>query len=94
MTSFLHQKVRIDPDVLFQEVNGETVLLNLKNECYFGLDSTGTRVWKLLNQQNDLTKLFNTMLEEYDVDRNQLEADLERLLNEMEEAKLIVISDK
>ena len=93
MTDFLHQKVRIDPDILFQEVNGETVLLNLKNECYFGLDTTGTRVWQLLHEQDDLIYVFNTMLEEYDVDENQLEEDLRKLITDMEDAKLIVISE-
>ena len=31
------QKVTISPEVLFQEVSGETVLLDLSSENYFGL---------------------------------------------------------
>ena len=94
MTEFLQQKVKVDPDVLFQEVNGETVLLNLKNESYFGLDATGTRVWQLLHEQDEIMHVFKTMLEEYDVDEKQLEQDLRKLIADMEEAELIVISNK
>ena len=33
------QHIQIAPDVLFQEVGGETVLLDLESEHYFGLDA-------------------------------------------------------
>ena len=39
-------KIQISPDVLSQEVNGETVLLDLEGESYFGLNEVGTRVWQ------------------------------------------------
>jgi len=39
---------RIATEVLSQEVNGETVLLDLTGECYFSLNQVGTRIWQLL----------------------------------------------
>ncbi len=35
----------IPASVLSQEVNGETVLLDLQGEGYFGLNAVGTRSW-------------------------------------------------
>ena len=46
----LHSRVSVNDDVLFQELDGEGVLLNLKTGVYFGLDSVGARVWQLLEK--------------------------------------------
>ena len=37
------QRFTVSPDVLFQEVSGEMVLLDLASESYFGLDEIGAR---------------------------------------------------
>ena len=36
--------VRTCQDVVFREIDGEGVLLNLKTGIYFGLNATGTRI--------------------------------------------------
>ncbi|MBT6125779.1 MAG: PqqD family protein, partial [Halieaceae bacterium] len=45
----LNQVVTLSPDVISQEVSGETVLLDLNSEHYFGLDEVGTRIWQLID---------------------------------------------
>jgi hypothetical protein len=50
MTELPERKIKISPDVLFQEVSGETVLLDLESEHYFGLDAVGTRIWGLIGE--------------------------------------------
>jgi hypothetical protein len=45
--------ISISKDVLTQELQDETVLLDLDSENYFGLDSVGTRIWQLLNEGQD-----------------------------------------
>lgn len=44
----------IPASVLSQEVNGETVLLDLQGEGYFGLTAVGTRIWQLLKNDYGL----------------------------------------
>lgn len=48
MTFSFDQKLTITQDTLINHIEGESVLLNLKSENYFGLDSVGTRMWTLL----------------------------------------------
>ena len=43
MTLFSTKRVVVPPGVLVNVIDGESVLLNLKNERYFGLDEVGTR---------------------------------------------------
>lgn len=83
------QTFRIPEEVLFQEVSGETVLLDLASESYFGLDSLGTRIWFLLNADKNVGQVLDALLEEYEVDLGTLEADLEELLDELLAAGLI-----
>ena len=81
--------ITISTDVLAQEVDGETVLLDLASESFFGLDAVSTRVWQLLGQGADRDAVIATLLDEYDVERAVLERDIEDLLGRLAEAGLI-----
>lgn len=87
----LSSTISVSEEVLSQEVSGETVLLDLQSESYFGLDEVGTRIWQLLQETGSLQQVFNTMLEEYDVDETQLESDLNELLHKLLDSKLITV---
>ena len=83
------QVFRIPKDVLFQEVGGETVLLDLESEQYFGLDEIGTRIWALLGEGRSSEDIVAVLLDEYDVDRARLAADVRELLGALLDAGLI-----
>jgi len=50
--------VRIPDDVIFRELNGEAVILNLDNGTYFGLNSVGMRIWQLCEQHGSLRAVW------------------------------------
>jgi hypothetical protein len=85
-------RFNISDEVLSQEVNGETVLLDLQGESYFGLDEVGTRVWQLLQEKSTVAHAVNTLFQEYDVSREQLESDVGQLLEKLIDAGLITPS--
>lgn len=80
------------PDVLHQELGGETVLLNLDNESYFGLDEIGTRVWQLLSETNSATAVVDRLFDEYEVGVEQLRLDVEKLITELLDAGLVSVA--
>lgn len=84
-------KLVISDDVLSQEVSGETVLLDMKSEQYFGLDEVGTRIWQLLREGNSRERVLEVMQNEYEASRRQLAADLDDLLKRLLEAGLITV---
>ena len=84
--------ITISKDVLAQELAGETVLLDLASESYFGLDPVGTRVWQLLNEGHDESRMIDILLDEYEVEREVLEKDVVELLDRLNEAGLIQIA--
>jgi hypothetical protein len=81
------------PGVVFQEVEGEMVLLDLEGERYYVLDDIGTRCWQLLNEHGDVEKIVASMLAEFDVDEATLRSDIDALLGRLSEARLVTRSD-
>lgn len=81
-------------DVLSQEVLGETILLNLEGETYFGLNEVGTRIWQLIQSGQNIAETLQALSDEYDVGMEQLESDVDKLLINLTEAGLVnLLSD-
>ena len=85
----MKQAISIQPDVLSQTVDKEAVLLDLKNELYYGLNEVGARIWQLLQKDNSLEQIKEVLLEEYDVDETLLQKDLDTLVSALKQADLI-----
>jgi hypothetical protein len=85
----LNSRVQVNEDVLFQELQGEAVLLNLKSGIYFGLDAIGTRIWRLFSNHQALPAIVQVITDEYDVTRDRCEADLLTLVSELERQGLV-----
>jgi len=49
MNLTMDTKLVVPEDVLIQDMQDESVLLNLDNSCYYGLDKTGTQMWRALS---------------------------------------------
>jgi len=90
----LNQTITLSPDVISQEVSGETVLLDLESEHYFGLDEVGTRIWQLAKETDDLNAIYQTLLAEYDVAEIRLQQDLDNLLAEISSLGLITLEQR
>ena len=90
----LNQNITLSPEVISQEVSGETVLLDLESENYFGLDEVGTRIWQLIKETNDLAAIYQTLLTEYDVSEERLQQDLDTLLGEIAGLGLVTLEQR
>ena len=89
----LNQIVTVSPDVISQPVSGETVLLDLASENYFGLDEVGTRIWELIVERGDLQAVYDTLLSEYEVSEARLREDLSRLVEEVADLGLVTLEE-
>ena len=84
-------KVTAPDNVLFRELEGEAVLLNLDNETYYGLDDVGTRMWAVVTTAPSIADVYAALLQEFDVAPDQLESDLRAWLDELLENGLLVL---
>lgn len=72
------------------ELQGETVLLSLEAQSYFGLRATSRRIWQMLEQPCTLEQILATLLSEYEVDRQRCEREVAAFMQCLWEAHLIV----
>lgn len=76
------------------DLAGEAVILSLKNSTYFGLNAVGSRIWDLVQKPKKVSKVLDTLLEEYNVEKKDCESDLIKLLGDLEENNLIEIKNE
>jgi hypothetical protein len=85
--------VKIADDVIFQELEGEAVLLKLQSEIYFGLDTMGTRIWQLLKAHGQIRIVSERLLDEYEVEEEQLRHHLCEFIDRLHTKGLVEIEE-
>lgn len=85
------RSVVVPQDVLMREVAGESVILNLNTETYFGLDEVGTHMWRVLTESETVQHAYESLLNEYDVAPEVLRDDLVKLIEELTSHGLLEI---
>jgi hypothetical protein len=84
--------VALDRQVSSQ-VGDETVILHLEDGVYYGLDPVGTSIWRLLQEPRSVAEIRDRIIEEYDVDAERCERDLDMLLRDLAARGLIDVSE-
>jgi hypothetical protein len=87
----LKMRAIVPAHVLILHLDGESVLLNLESERYFGLDATGTRMWELVTSQPCIALALEKLLEEYEVEPEVLQSHLAQLLSGLVENGLLQV---
>jgi hypothetical protein len=87
-------KVRPGSDVVFRELGGETVLLNLKTGVYFGLNETGAAMWSRLVECGDPGRALAALARDYAVAPARLERDLRDLIVALKDQGLLEADDR
>lgn len=86
-------RVQVSEGILFQELQGEAVLLNLNSGIYFGLDAVGTRMWQLIVEHEQLAPVVQSVVAEYDVSESQTTADLLALVARLQDQGLVTVRE-
>jgi hypothetical protein len=83
------------PDTVIHNTfdDGESVLLHLGTESYFGLNPVGTRMWLVLTQAESIEQACGQLLAEYAVEPDVLRRDLDALIDQLLEHRLLVVLD-
>jgi hypothetical protein len=84
------KRMLVNFDVLTERLGDEVAVLNLKTNRFFLLNSTGGRLWELLQSESDLAVIERQMLAEFEVDPTQLTAEVKRMLRLFEDEQLVL----
>jgi hypothetical protein len=86
--------VVVTKDQVSCDLSGEAAILNLKSGVYFGLNTVGASIWKLIQEPKTVKEIRDSILEEFDVDPDRCENDILELLQELSTHGLIEIADE
>lgn len=76
--------------IIERVVAGEALLINLANGDYYSLDSVGTKIWENIDGTRTVEDLANLVLDEYNADKEQVVADVLRLVEQLANEGLLV----
>ena len=69
-----------NPDIIWKDVKGETILLNPVSGKYFGLNKVGRAFWEKIDGARSLPDIAELLLKDFDVEKERLLKDLENLI--------------
>lgn len=70
----------ISQDVVHRVLDGETIVLSLDSGTYFGLNATGTRVWRLIEDGVPRSQIIERISGEFEHPLDEVRADVDELL--------------
>ena len=85
-------RIEVPDEVLISGLQGESIILNLDSERYFGLDEVGTRMLSVLNDAESIQGAYETLREEYDVEDEILRHDLISIIEQLVELGVVKIT--
>ena len=84
-------KVAVSQDQVSCDLSVEAAILNLKSGVYFGLNTVGASIWKLIQEPKTIREIREALVDEYDVEPKRCEKDILELLQELSTYGLIEI---
>jgi hypothetical protein len=85
--------LRVHPDVVWRELDGEVVLLNVVTGLYYGLDDVGAAVWRhLADAPATVQTVRDALVDQFDGDPAIIERDLLHLAGKLADSQLLVLS--
>lgn len=81
--------IDVPDDVVFRSLGEEAILLHLGTGRYYGLDPVATRMWLALTEESGLGDACDRLLAEFEVEPRVLRRDLEELVYELAERRLV-----
>ena len=83
-------RLAISPDVVFEVLEGEAILLHMQDGTYYRLNKTGTRVWELLESEPDRSRIVAAIADEFDAPADRIATDVDALLTDLTSHGLIL----
>jgi len=81
-------------DQVSADLSGEAAILNLRTSTYFGLNTVGASIWKLVQEPKTVSQIRDAIIREYDVEPDRCEHDILELLQDLSKHGLIEIIEE
>src|SRR5690242_9119356 len=82
-----------DEEAVAKLIDGEAILINLVSSIYYSMEGTGALIWSMIEAGQTLDVIAADLAAVYDVSEAQARADLDRLVAELLEQRLVIIDE-
>jgi hypothetical protein len=83
--------VVVSQDQVSSDLAGESVILNLKDGTYYGLNELGSVIWEFIQEPKTVADICESILQEYEVDADTCNSSVQALLSDLVNAQLVEI---
>lgn len=87
--------MKLNPELIHRNIIGEDIFIPigktaLEKNGVFVMSPVGARIWELLSEGRDTDELVPLLLEEYEVEPQVLQADVEEFLAQLSQLGLLL----
>lgn len=88
-----HSVVRQSEDQVSADMDGEVALMSIEHGKYYCLNETSSRIWQLIEEPRAVVNVCLVLQGEFDVQRDQCEAEVLEHVKELVGDKLVQVVD-
>ena len=85
----MNSHLTVPPQIMSRVVDDETVLLDIAQGVYFGLDGVGKRIWENVASGLSLRETASSIAKEFEVDEARAEEDVIKFAADLVERGLL-----
>lgn len=74
------------------DLDGEKIMMNLDKGEYFMMNEVGSKIWDIISESISVKSIIDTLLEEFEVEREVCEKEVIEFLECLNRAELISVS--
>lgn len=78
------------PDVVAEIFGDEIIAIHLKRGCYYSIEQSGASIWRLAIAGANVREIIADIHQSYTGDRTEIQQHVQRFLDELQAAELIV----
>lgn len=87
----LKTMVERNQEIDASELDGETVMMDMKRGNYFMLNPVGSRIWELIEKPVSVEEIIHQLREEYEVSLEECHEAVKEFLHELHHANLLYL---
>lgn len=80
-------------DVAAKVIDGEAIIMNLANGLYYSMDEVGSAIWEMVERTRSVEEMAGALEARYGIDRATVDADVRRLVGELLDEGLVVVTE-
>jgi hypothetical protein len=87
------QRWHVSPQVVYQELEGEVVLVHLGTNRIFQLNATGAACWQMIAAGRSRASILDQLERDFSVERNQASSEFDELIQSLAGEQLLVTGE-